>query len=206
MKKLLLAISAALVATAPALAADIGGRSRPAYGPDLERTLFNWSGFYVGVHGGWGWGSGAGLDPSGYLLGAQAGVNFQMSGPWVAGVETDLAFTGIDDSGGGTTFGVDYLGTVRGRVGYTMDRFMFYGTAGLAYGGGELTVGGLSNKKTHFGWTLGAGVEAFLMPNVTARVEYLFADLGEKTYTTVGGPMRIGFDTSLLRAGMNYKF
>jgi outer membrane immunogenic protein len=87
-----------------------------------------------------------------------------------------------------------------------MDRFLVYGTAGLAYGRGDVSVGGLSSKQTHIGWTVGAGVEAFLAPNITARVEYLFADLGKETYATVLGPARVGIDTSMVRMGMNYKF
>jgi outer membrane immunogenic protein len=76
----------------------------------------------------------------------------------------------------------------------------------LAYGRGEVALAGLSNKQTHLGWTIGAGVEAMLAPNVTARVEYLYVDLGRETYTTVGGPVRTGIDTSLVRAAMNYRF
>jgi outer membrane immunogenic protein len=104
------------------------------------------------------------------------------------------------------TVSLDYLGTVRGRLGYTVDRFLVYGTAGLAYGGGEVAAGGLSNSKTHVGWTVGAGVEAMIAPNITARLEYLFADLGKENYTTVLGPARVGIDTSIVRAAMNYKF
>lgn len=205
MKKLLLAAAAAVMAGAPVLAADLGGRS-PYYAPQPVRSLFNWTGFYIGGNAGWGWGSALGTDPNGYLIGLQAGYNFQYASGLLAGVETDIAITGIDGSSGGATVDLDYLGTVRGRLGYTMDRFLVYGTGGLAYGGGEVALGGLSNSQTHFGWTIGAGVEAMIAPNVTARVEYLYADLGRETYTTVAGPARVGIDTSIVRMAMNYKF
>ncbi|MEX0591378.1 MAG: outer membrane protein [Xanthobacteraceae bacterium] len=207
MKRLLLAAAAAMVAAGSTSAADLGGRrSTPYYAPEAARSLFNWTGFYVGGNAGWGWGSALGTDPSGYLIGLQAGYNFQYASGLLAGIETDIAITGIDGSAGGATVSLDYVGTVRGRLGYTMDRFLVYGTGGLAYGGGEVAMGGLSNKQTHLGWTLGAGLEAMIAPNITARIEYLYADLGKETYTTVGGPLRVGIDTSIVRVGMNYKF
>jgi outer membrane immunogenic protein len=205
MKKVLLA-AIALLAAAPAVAADLGRRPGPYYGPDFARSLFNWTGFYVGGNAGWGWGSALGTDPSGYLIGLQAGYNFQYASGLLAGVETDIAITGLDATGTAGTVSLDYLGTVRGRLGYTMDRFLVYGTGGLAYGRGDVTVGGLSNKHGHIGWTVGAGVEAFFAPNVTARVEYLYADLGKESYATVTGPARVGIDASIVRVGMNYKF
>ena len=208
MKKLLLAASAVLVAATPAFAGDLPARrTSPYYAPaQVAGPLFNWSGFYIGGHAGWGWGSAFGLEPSGYLLGLQAGYNFQLAGAFLAGIETDISFSGIDDKGAGTTFGVDYLGTVRGRLGYAVDRVLFFDAGGLAYGRGDLTIGGLSNRQTHVGWTLGGGVEAMVAPNVTARLEYLFADLGRDTYSTIGGPVRVSYDTSIWRMGMNYKF
>lgn len=206
MKRLLVAAAVATVASVPAFAADLGGRTGPYYGPPMAQSLFNWTGFYVGGNAGWGWGSALGTDPSGYLIGLQAGYNFQYASGLLAGIETDIAISGIDGSASGRTFELDYLGTVRGRLGYTVDRFMLYGTAGLAYGRGDVRQGGLSNEQTHFGWTIGAGVEAMVAPNLTARLEYLYADLGRETYTTVSGPTRVGFDASILRMGMNYKF
>jgi outer membrane immunogenic protein len=207
MKRLLLAAVAAMVAAGSTSAADLGrGRTGPYYGPATAAPLFNWTGFYVGGNAGWGWGSALGADPSGYLIGLQAGYNFQYASNLLAGFETDIAITGFDGSAAGVTVDLDYIGTVRGRLGYTMERVMLYGTAGLAYGRGDVSMGGLSNKQTHFGWTLGAGVEAMIAPNITARLEYLYADLGKETYATVGGPLRVGIDASIVRVGMNYKF
>jgi outer membrane immunogenic protein len=205
MRKLLL-VAAAVLVSAPTFAADLGRRSAPYYGPPTGQSLFNWTGFYIGGNAGWGWGSALGTDPSGYIIGLQAGYNFQYASGLLAGVETDIAITGLEASNGTATVNLDYLGTVRGRLGYTMDRFLVYGTAGLAYGRGDVSVGGLSNKQTHFGWTIGAGVEAMIAPNITARLEYLYADLGRETYTTTLGPMRVGLDTSIVRMAMNYKF
>jgi outer membrane immunogenic protein len=204
-KKMLLTAATAAAISVPAFAADIGRRSQPYYAPPAAQ-LFNWTGFYVGGNAGWGWGSALGGDPSGYLIGLQAGYNFQYASGLLAGIESDIAISGIDGSGGGATFGLDYLGTVRGRLGYAADRFLVYGTAGIAYGRGDVSMGGLSNEQTHLGWTIGAGVEAMIAPNITARLEYLYADLGRETYTTTGGPTRVGFDASIVRTALNYKF
>jgi outer membrane immunogenic protein len=206
MKRLLLAATAATFASAPVLAADMGGRrAAPYYGPPPAQ-LFNWTGFYVGGNAGWGWGSALGTDPSGYLIGLQAGYNFQYASGLLAGIESDIAISGVEGSGGGGTFGLDYLGTVRGRLGYAMDRYLAYGTAGVAYGRGDVALGGLSNEQTHVGYTVGAGVEAMIAPNITARLEYLYVDLGRETYTTVLGPTRASFDANIVRTALNYKF
>ena len=80
------------------------------------------------------------------------------------------------------------------------------GTAGAAYGKGELSVGGLTNDQTHWGWTIGAGVEAMLTQNVSAKFEYLYVDLSDRNYATIGGPVNVGYTTNLLRGGVNYRF
>jgi outer membrane immunogenic protein len=207
MKKLLLATTAVVLAVSPALAADLGGRGpAPYYGPQVAQPLFNWTGFYVGGNAGWGWGSALGTDPSGYLIGLQAGYNFQYASGLLAGIESDIAISGIDGSSGGSNFGLDYLGTVRGRLGLASDRLLVYGAAGLAYGRGDLTTGGLSNEQTHLGWTIGGGVEAMIAPNITARLEYLYVDLGSETYLTPGPSTRVGFDANIVRTALNYKF
>lgn len=207
MKKMMLAAAAVLAVSGPAFAGDLPVRRQtPYYAPPPAQQLFNWTGFYVGGNAGWGWGSALSADPSGYLVGLQAGYNFQLASNILAGIETDIAISGIDGSSGGNTVSLDYLGTVRGRVGTTMDRFYLYGTAGLTYGRGEVESGGLSNRQTHIGWTAGLGVEAMIAPNWTARIEYLYVDLGKETYQTVGLPVRTGIDASIIRMGMNYKF
>jgi outer membrane immunogenic protein len=206
-KKIILAAAAVCAVSAPAFAGDLPVRRQtPYYAPPPAQQLFNWTGFYVGGHAGWGWGSALGSDPNGYLLGLQAGYNFQVASNILAGIETDISITGIDATNGANTVSLDYLGTVRGRLGAVMDRFYVYGTAGLAYGRGDMENAGLSNNQTHIGWTAGLGVEAFIAPNITARIEYLYADLGRETYQTIGGPVRTSIDTSIIRMGMNYKF
>ena len=206
MKKLLLAACAAIAVAPYALAGDLP-LQRQGYAPQPGyNSLFNWTGFYAGVHGGYAWGSGAGLNPDGFVGGLQAGYNYQFSPSGVLGFETDISATSINDNVGGVKFGLDYLGTIRARAGYTMDRVMFYATGGAAYGRGALEIAGLSNDQFHWGWTLGGGVEAMVTPNVSARLEYLYVDLAKETYQSVLGPTGIGYSTNIIRGGLNYRF
>src|SRR4051812_24355861 len=152
MKKILLSSVALLGLTAGAFAADLPGRSAPA--PMMAMPLFTWSGFYVGVNAGYGWNNNdhavvspagtilavTGEDDGGFVGGAQVGYNFQF-GSFVAGVETDLQYADIGGRGAftvaGTNFFTDdsdnYFGTVRGRLGFAIDRALVYATAGFAY-------------------------------------------------------------------------
>ena len=76
----------------------------------------------------------------------------------------------------------NWLGTVRGRVGYAWDRVMPYVTGGLAVGDIEANQLGFAGvHDTNVGWTVGGGVEAALAGNWTAKLEYLHVDLGTST-------------------------
>lgn len=203
MKKLLLA--AALFVAAPAYAGDLPQRNYN--NPQVHRNLFNWTGFYAGVHAGWGWGDSTSGNLDGYALGGQIGYNHQMVSGLTFGVETDITFSGMDGAGPlGGAFAVDYIGTLRARVGYAFDRVLIYGTGGFAYAGGELQVAGLSNDRSHYGYAIGFGIEGMITSNVSVRLEYLYTDFGSRTYQTVLGPVGLGFDSSVLRAGVNYRF
>ena len=206
----------------------VPGRVAPLYGP----VGFNWSGFYVGVQGGYGFGDanartivpGASLDIDGWLAGGQIGMNWQPAGsPWVLGVEVDSAFSALDGSVSATAAGatatvsseVQYLGSARLRAGLATDKLLTYVTGGLAWANNEVTgsasfrglSASLSDDQTHVGWTVGGGLEWVFAAQWTAKVEYLYTDLGEKTYfSNVLG----GFDGDLqfhmIRAGVNYRF
>jgi outer membrane immunogenic protein len=209
MRKLLLAAAAAVAVATHASGGDLPLQRRSTYAPpEIYRSLFNWTGFYIGVHGGYGWGhsGGSGTDPDGFVGGVQAGYNWQVAPNGVLGLETDISASSIDGKNNGVKFSTDYVGTIRGRAGYTIDRVMLYVTGGAAYGRGDLNVGGLSNNQFHWGWTLGGGVEAMVTPNVSARLEYLYVDLAKETYQSVLGPMNVGYNTNIIRGGLNYRF
>jgi outer membrane immunogenic protein len=196
-------LASVLLVAGPAFAGDL---PRNHNTQQTYRNLFNWTGFYAGVHAGWGWGDASGADLSGGAIGGQIGYNYQLVSGLVFGAETDITISGIDGAAAGGRFDADYIGTLRGRLGYAWDRVMLYATGGLAYAGGSLQVGGLSNDQTHYGYALGFGLEGMITPNMSVRLEYLYTDYGARTYQTIGGPVRVGLDAGLLRAGVNYRF
>ncbi len=104
-----------------------------------------------------------------------------------------------------------WLGTARGRIGYAWNRVLFYGTAGAAYGNIDSTAFATTNSSTEVGWTAGAGIEGAIADNWTAKVEYLYADLGHGSCTTAcGSPpfatQSVSLKDNLVRVGINYIF
>jgi len=81
---------------------------------------------------------------------------------------------------------------------------LLYATAGLAYGGLKAEFGSADESKTLVGWTAGLGLEYGFTPNWSAKVEYLYMDLGSSTYTITG--VDNGLQASYLRFGLNYHF
>lgn len=217
MKKLLLATVGILaLGIASAAAADLP-RAMPAKAPAYTPPpLYNWTGLYIGINGGGGWGSSdfsapfssGSFDTSGGLIGGTMGYNWQM-GQVVFGLEGDLDWSNIRGSsvcGGITTCETrnDWLGTFRGRLGYALDRFMPYVTGGLAVGNVKTSVAGFGDSSdTRAGWTLGGGIEAAIAGPWTAKVEYLYVDLGN-TGSVFGSDA--SFHTNIVRAGLNYRF
>ena len=220
--KILLATTALAIATGAASAADMG-RRMPTKAP-MAMPMYNWTGLYVGIHGGGGWAdlSGAGLgssDLSGGLIGGQIGYNWQAVGsPWVLGVEIDSAWANIDDTRtitigavtGPATSEVDYLGSARFRVGYAFDRALFYGTVGVGWANNELRSGaafagfplGTRVDNTHVGVAAGAGMEYAFAGPWSAKVEYMYYGLGRETYAGVNTDL----DIHTVKVGLNYRF
>jgi outer membrane immunogenic protein len=207
MKKFLLtgAALAVLAVTTPALAADMAVRG-PVYKAPPAAPLFNWTGFYLGGHVGYGWGDAGGVDTDGWFGGGQIGVNYQFAPNWVWGVEADISGSGIDGgSSAASRFKTDMFGTVRARLGYTVDRVMFYGTGGLAWADSKATLVGVSDSQTNLGWALGAGIEYAFAPNWTAKIEYIHADYGSDDYN-IAPTTNIDLTTDTVKFGVNYLF
>jgi outer membrane immunogenic protein len=185
----------------------------------------------------------------GFVGGAQIGYNWQ-AGSIVFGLETDIQY--IDSSGGSSFTGasfpipgngtvstlttradakLDYLGTLRGRIGVSFGSGLIYATGGLAYGGTKLTGSVVadsltvaswsgSSSSTAVGWTLGGGFEYMLNRNFSVKAEYLYYDLGDETVTALGNGVVRGvsdlrgidyvanadFSGSIVRVGLNYRF
>lgn len=195
-----LALGAGLVS---ANAADIQRRAMPAKAPEYVTPIYNWTGPYIGISGGYGWGNSNFGDPDGGIFGATLGYNWQM-GNLIAGIEGDISWSGLEDDTAAGSINNDWLGTARGRLGFNAGRFMPYVTGGLAVGNIDASIAGVgSSNSTEVGWTVGAGVEAAISGPWTAKVEYLYVDLGEGD--SIGG-VRPDFTTSIVRAGLNYRF
>jgi len=229
MKTILYAGVAVLALTATASAADLTYEPAPA--PVIvETTGFNWTGFYAGVHAGYGWGDfGTSIGPyndisgsaSGAVGGAQIGYNYQIN-QFVIGVQTDLAYTGIQNSADGYTglayysakAQLNWLGSTTVRAGVAMDTWLFYAKGGLAYGDVEASAGAnsgplyvsWSNSKWSTGWTAGAGIEKAFTPNVTGFLEYNYYDLGNIDGWTSVGATNVDLTSNVVKAGINYKF
>jgi outer membrane immunogenic protein len=222
MKRIVLAGLGLLAAAAvPAAAADIP-RGVPYRAPAYV-TTFNWTGFYLGLHGGYSWASSDGIDLRGGFVGGQVGYNWQAAGsPWVLGIELDSAWADIGRTSTVTSpFGAvsvssdaNYVGSLRVRGGYAFDRTLLYLTGGFGWIRNEITVNatvgaftaGASDTQTHWGGLIGAGVEHAFAPNWTGRVEYLYAGYNSQTYfSSLGG---VGLDASShsLKLGVNYLF
>jgi outer membrane immunogenic protein len=127
----------------------------------------------------------------------------------VFGVEGDVDWSNIRGSSVcGAGFSCEtknsWLATARGRVGYAFDRFLPYVTGGLAVGDIKSSVSGVdSSTNTKAGWALGGGVEYAIAGPWTAKVEYLYADLGRGS-SVLGSDTK--FNASLVRGGINYRF
>ena len=170
--------------------------------------VYNWTGGYIGINGGGGWGSSNNIDVSGGFVGGTLGYNWQQ-GQAVFGLETDLAWSGIDGSGfiGAVpvSTGSDWFGTVRGRLGYAWDRTLIFVAGGLAYGNVNARSPFGSFDTTNAGWTLGGGVEFALNGPWTAKVEYLHIDLGDSTLA-LPAVTNVDYTADLIRVGLNYRF
>jgi len=226
MKRLTLLAMAGLMAAAwaaPSLGADL---PRPAYkAPVYVAPGFNWTGFYVGINGGYGWAKSSwssavtsgDVSPKGWLIGGTLGYNMQ-TGNFVWGLEGDIDLSTIKGStSGGTgvcaTPGCEsrnrWFGTARGRIGYAFDRWLPYLTGGAAFGDVKMSPNtGLSETKTKIGWTAGAGIEWAFMTNWSTKIEYLYADLGKSTCSAAscGVDTDVTWKANIVRLGVNYRF
>ena len=200
--------------------------------PPPPAPAWSWTGFYVGVDAGYGWNQNTGdaicitpagtvfglgctnptgsvMQPSGGLVGGEAGYNYQ-SGIFVAGIETDLQWSSI--KGSGTTLlyenpifvgpvatytatsNMDWFGTTRARVGFLpTERLLLYATGGVIYADESATAVGMSlpghlpaiapasASATLAGGTFGAGLEYAFNGNLSAKVEGLYYNMGTLT-------------------------
>jgi outer membrane immunogenic protein len=168
-------------------------------------------------------------SPSGVVGGGEAGYNWQ-AGPWVLGLEASFEGSGL--SGSRTApclpplcgaFSASYaqrlswFGTLRPRIGYALGNWLFYATGGGVLGEVETTVTAASGSfvatdnrsGTRDGWTLGGGVEVGFAPGWSAKIEYLYLDLGGHTTTYLLNPPISNasrLSANVITTGVNYRF
>lgn len=207
MKKLVLCFGLGLAAAAMTTAARSAALSKPITKTVPAAQTPDWTGSYVGVQAGGGWGSAeqtdsspftsGSYDVSGALVGVTWGYNWQL-GHTVLGFENDAAWSNIKGSTDGAAgYGgpcggapayceaeLQAFGTTRLRLGYAMGRWLPFVAGGLAWGyvhgkEGDTTANGAvgSGGEFHYGWTIGGGIEAMIDPHWSAKLEYLHADL-----------------------------
>ncbi len=166
-------------------------------------------------------------EPSvgGGYFGGQLGYNWLLGNNVMLGVEGDISAAGISGSGtekftpGPTitatgSYAIDWLGTIRGRLGYVMGDWMPYVTAGAAFAGASRTTNvvgspAVTASADHSGWTVGVGAEWAFMPMWTLKGEYKYIDLGASTYSypsIVGTKMSIDHKLHTFELGLNRKF
>jgi outer membrane immunogenic protein len=235
MKRILLTTVAlgALSLAAPAFAADLAPYTKA---PALASPAYDWSGFYVGVFGGGGFGNhnlNNALGPAGFanftvnytstgaVAGGELGYNWQ-SGNIVFGVEGDYAWADINGNdnfalGSNDATKLRGVGTLRARGGIAVDRLLLFFTGGWAHG--ELThtntdpVNGVDQFTVNrSGLTAGGGIAYALTSNLIGKFEYRYYDFG--TYTRAGSPLtpngqlpfNVASTYSIVTLGLDYKF
>jgi len=207
-------------------------RPKDAYG--LDARALAWNSMYAGMQGGYSWGdaeSDALWGPVGAVEnfsykpeGATGGFHFGVSHRYqnvVIGLETDFEFGEIKGSGVGDvnavhTLDIDWMGSLRGRIGITEQNTLLYLTGGLAYANiatSQAEFNGnpipfVSHEDVRTGWTVGGGVEQLIAPQITARLEYRYTDFGRASYLDGAWNMQETnrIDLHSLRFGLSVHF
>lgn len=191
---------ALLAGTSIASAADLPARTYTK--APIAVPMYNWSGFYAGVHAGYGWGNNDSLningttpfpagavtstDVDGVLAGGQVGYNYQFAPSWLVGVEADGSWTNIKGQNSAlstvaanrfqtTNLELNWLAMVTGRLGYVAGPALLYVKGGAAFGGvkgGGVTVNPLTGNSLV---STSAGSETRTGWTVGGGVEWNFA-------------------------------
>jgi outer membrane immunogenic protein len=159
-------------------------------------------------------------DVNGAIYGAHVGYNFQR-GNLVFGLEAGINGSDIDGSTDVLVFGksereLDWYATATARLGYAVDKVLFYGFGGVAWGTINTTLSvpllnaSVSGESEHVGWTAGLGVEYAMTERFSVRVEYSHVDFGEETATLDLGRFSVDDEVDMsidaIKIGASYKF
>jgi len=225
--------AATLGAVQQATAADLPPAAPVPYNAPAVVAAFNWTGVYVGVYGGYGFGTlqnsgllGQDISLSGGMAGGTIGYNYQPVGSaFVFGVEADGGWADISAkdsfSAGGVTVTeqtkIQATASARARIGAAFDRLLVYATGGGGWVRNKLTfgvsapafgiTGSVSDTQNHMGYVVGAGFELPFVPNWSFKAEYLYWGMGSENYfqSTVNlASGDVNFHT--VKLGVNYRF
>jgi outer membrane immunogenic protein len=233
MKKLIpgsIGVILAALLSCSAMAADLSRRAPVHTKAPTKVPGYNWTGMYIGINGGGGWGTsrfdfpGFGtttgdFSTSGGLVGGTIGVNWQSSNV-VFGLEGDGDWANINGSSAcpiarvTCTASDTWLATARVRLGIPANEWLLYITGGGAFGDVRSGVTGPVNfsgqSVNRAGWTAGGGAEYGFAPGWSLKAEYLHVDLGTSDCTipncSAFSAAVAPFRTEIVRAGLNYRF
>jgi outer membrane immunogenic protein len=207
----------------------------PAMVP-VAPPVYNWTGIYIGLNGGYSFGqvtpmslystgfTAFDFNANGFLGGATVGAQIQ-NGHTVLGLEGDIDWTNASGSSNGNIFyngakrgtatlssDISAISTLRARVGYAADNWLFYGTGGVAVTNESSALTGAvgfvcgdgafndppcsSLSNLHLGLSAGAGVEYGLTPNLSTKLEYMW----------VGAGALNTLKENMIRVGLNWRF
>jgi len=228
-----LLIAAGLVTAQSALAADLP--ARPVYKAPVSVVAQTWTGLYVGINGGWAssrncWVFDPGITgeaegchrANGAVAGGQIGYNWQF-GSTVVGLEAAGDWADLKGTNASQAFPgffnqtrTDAIGMFTGRLGWApTGSTLLYVKGGAAITHNKhlsFTLAPATSataSDTRWGWVAGAGVEYAFVSNWSAKLEYLYVDLGKVTCSAAcsgAAPIDVTFTSNIIRAGVNYKF
>jgi len=230
MKKFLIGAVGLVAMATSASAADLAARPYTNAPPPYIQPMYNWSGFYIGINGGWGesrntfeyWGFDHSHNATGGTVGLQVGYNWQV-GAWVFGLEAqgnwaDLSNSFIDPFDPRFSVGskVDALGLFTGRIGYAANNVLFYVKGGAADVGHEYWaafngVDFIDVSHIKWGADVGVGLEWGFTPNWSFGVEYNHVFLGNEDHNWANqfnnwNNVNTKQDLDLVTARINYRF
>jgi opacity protein-like surface antigen len=224
-------------------AAPTGDLLTTVKGMLFEEPALDWTSFYAGVNGGYG-GNVLNLTTSssspgfaqatnlsdrsgGGVAGGQIGYQFQFARRFVLGVESDAHWSGVTAAhqetafgagvfSAGATYGMDWFGTTRARLGLARASSLLFVTGGVAYGGVSVAGGPAGPflagaNATQFGWTVGSGTEYALTDKLSLKADYLYVSLNGVSGRAAAGSLAESFSTGSIathvtRVGLNWRF
>lgn len=210
---------------------------------DVDIPAYDWSGPYIGILAGYSstdydvtsnisnsatFNTNQSFEVDGPQLGLEAGWNYQ-SGSLVFGLAADISLLDNETLSLVDVVNLDeiyvakqdFVGTFRGKLGYSFDNVLLYATGGIAVTDAELRyenyIDGTrtvleeidKSSETLVGFTLGGGLEFAVSENISIKAEYLYADFGKLDYVFPSAAPAAGdanLTTHTARAGISWNF